>query len=239
MRGRLGALLACAAALAAGRADAEPRVAILPVVVHSAASDPSYLANGLADMLAARLEQLGGMRIVRDEDGTATTRIQQALERANALQADYVVFGSFTQFGDGASLDVQCAPVHAPDPPAARKLFVQAGAVGEIIPKLDDLADKVAYYVLGEAAGKAAAANRAQERAPLRDLVGRVEALERAVYGKAPAAASSEDHEAPAAPQGEHPAVKPGSKPSADVPLPPPPGSQGGAGPAAKPRAGP
>ena len=111
MRPRICALLVCAAALAPALAGAEPRVAILPVVVHSAAPDPSYLSDGLADMLGARLEQLGGMRVVRDEDKDATTRLADALARGRALEADYVVFGSFTQFGEGASLDIQCAPV--------------------------------------------------------------------------------------------------------------------------------
>lgn len=190
MKGRLCALLACAAALAPSWAGAEPRVAILPVVVHSAAPDPSYLSQGLSDMLAARLEQLGGMRVVREDDErAATTRLPRALERGKQLEADYVVFGSFTQFGDGASLDLQCAPVRAPDPEAARSLFVQSGAIGDIIPKLDDLADKVAYTVLGDAAGKSAVAARARSAAPLRDLLGRIDALERQVFGKTSAAA--------------------------------------------------
>lgn len=184
MRPRICALLVCAAALLPAWAGAEPRVAILPVVVHSAAADPSFLSDGLADMLGARLEQLGGMRVLRDEDKDATTRLVDALERGRALEADYVVFGSFTQFGDGASLDIQCAPVKAPDPAAARTLFVQSGAIGEIIPKLDDLADKIVYFVLGDAAGKSAVSERSSRGAPLRDLVGRVEALERQVFGK-------------------------------------------------------
>jgi TolB-like protein len=194
------ALVACIAALAPSWAGATPRVAILPVVVHSASPNPGYLSDGLADMLAARLEQLGGMRVVRD-DGTesATTRLDQAVARGGALKADFVVFGSFTQFGDGASLDLQCAPVQSADPAAARSLFVQSGAIGEIIPKLDDVADKVAYYVLGESAAKSAVGERTRNAAPLKDLVGRIDALERAVYGKGAAAA----------PKAAEPAAKP------------------------------
>jgi TolB-like protein len=201
------ALVACVAALAPSWAGATPRVAILPVVVHSASPNPSYLSDGLADMLAARLEQLGGMRVVR-EDGeqAATTRLDQAVARGGALKADYVVFGSFTQFGDGASLDLQCAPVESSDPAAARSLFVQSGAIGEIIPKLDDVADKVAYYVLGETAAKTAVGERTRNAAPLKDLVGRIDALERAVYGKGSAAA----------PKAAEAAAKPKAKP-ADV----------------------
>lgn len=182
------AFVACVALLAPVWAGATPRVAILPVVVHSAAPDPSYLSDGLADMLAARLEQLGGMRVVRDDGAqAATTRIDQAVSRGSALKADFVVFGSFTQFGDGASLDLQCAPVQSADPVTARSLFVQSGAIGEIIPKLDDVADKVAYFVLGESAAKSAVGERTRNAAPLKDLVGRIDALERAVYGKSSA----------------------------------------------------
>lgn len=190
MRRLLYAFVACVAVLAPTWAGATPRVAILPVVVHSAAPDPSYLSDGLADMLAARLEQLGGMRVVRaDGEQAATTRLDQAIERGGELKADFVVFGSFTQFGDGASLDLQCAPVQSADPATARSLFVQSGAIGEIIPKLDDVADKVAYFVLGETAAKSAVGERTRNAAPLKDLVGRIDALERAVYGKSSASA--------------------------------------------------
>jgi TolB-like protein len=226
MRWRLRALTACALgacalAPAPSRAGGEPRVAILPVVVHSAAQDPSYLSDGLSDMLAARLEQLGGMRVVHDENAReATSRLPQAIERARSLDADFVVFGSFTQFGDGASLDVQCAPVHGSDPAAARALFVQSGAIGDIIPKLDDLADKVAYYVLGDAAGKAAVDARNGSIMPMRDLIRRLEALERAVYQKTPAAPAAEpaksaqDGDSAEKPQAAAPASAPAAKPA-------------------------
>ena len=118
MSRRLRTLLACAVAFApCWAASAEPRVAILPVLVHSGSPNSGYLADGLSDMLAARLEQLGSMRVVREEGASkATTRLSQAVERGKALGADFVVFGSFTQFGDGASLDLQCAPVAGADP---------------------------------------------------------------------------------------------------------------------------
>jgi TolB-like protein len=219
MRGWRYALVACVAALAPSWADASPRVAILPVVVHSAAPDPSYLSDGLADMLAARLEQLGGMRVVRDDGSqAATTRLEQALERGGALKADYVVFGSFTQFGDGASLDLQCAPVQSADPAAARSLFVQSGAIGDIIPKLDDVADKVAYFVLGESAAKTAVGERTRSAAPLRDLLGRLDALERAVYGKGSANAAPKPAEPPPKPaNGEDEAAESGATPEAET----------------------
>jgi len=232
MRRRLCALLACAAALAPAWAGAVPRIAILPLVVHSAAPDPTYLSDGLADMLAARLEQIGGMRVTRDEDSKmATTRLDQAVDRGGSLSVDYVVFGSFTQFGDGASLDLQCAPVKSQDAAAARTLFVQSGAIGEIIPKLDDVADKIAYYVLGEAQAKAAVGERARNAAPLRDLLDRIDALERTVYGKTTAPATKEAQAPAPAPaqtgQDESVPVPPPNQPSAPSPSVPAPAGRG------------
>jgi len=228
MRRRLCALVACAAALAPAWAGGVPRIAILPLVVHSAAPDPTYLSDGLADMLAARLEQIGGMRVMRDEESkAATTRLDQAVERGGSLSVDYVVFGSFTQFGDGASLDLQCAPVKSQDAAAARTLFVQSGAIGEIIPKLDDVADKIAYYVLGETQAKAAIDERARNAAPLRDLLDRVDALERTVYGKTTAPVANATKAPAQKGQDESVPVPPPNQPPAPSPSVPAPGGRG------------
>ena len=69
-------------------------------------------------------------------------KLEEALEIGREAGGDYVIFGAFTQFGDGASLDVQCVPLREPSLErtlAARRIFVQSGAIGEIIPKLDEL----------------------------------------------------------------------------------------------------
>jgi TolB-like protein len=158
------------------------RVVILPVVVHSAASDAGYVSRGLSDMLSARLEQLGGVDVVRADGAHATARLSEALATARDVGGDFVLFGSFTQFGDGASLDVQCAPV-AEGASAARTIFIQSGTMAEIIPKLDDLADKVARYVRGEPVQVGApATNGGASAEALDDLKRRLDALERAVF---------------------------------------------------------
>ena len=74
---------------------------------------------------------------------------------------------------------------------------MQAGTLGEIIPELDELAEKIARYAHSGAAtgappvaagppasGKPAAANGVQ----LKALEGRVEALERVVFSESQAA---------------------------------------------------
>jgi len=182
---KLFALAACVCTLVVSSAAAGgARIVILPVVVHSPTPDPGYVSSGLSDMLSARLEQLGGVDVVRADDASlATTRVDEAIQAAKAMDGDYVLFGSFTQFGDGASLDIQCAPVKAGAP--ARNIFVQSGTMGEIIPKLDELADKVARYIRGEIpprAGALPSTNGAATAKELDDLHRRLEALERAVF---------------------------------------------------------
>ena len=159
------------------------KVALLPVAVHSQERS-DYLQSGVSDMLMSRLSQAPGLNVVRVTDlKAATTDLESARGAARAVGAKYVVFGSFTSFGDGASLDLQCARVEAGEEPA-RQIFVQSGALGSIIPKIDDLADRVARYVEEPSSGGEAAvsagppARGSVSRAEYDDLRRRVEAIE-------------------------------------------------------------
>jgi hypothetical protein len=201
----LAVCLASAMLLApqAGRAGSSRRVALLPIVVHSAAKDSVYLSDGLADMLAARLERGGAVSVTRiQSNARSTTKLPVAVEAGRAAGADYVVFGSFTQFGSGASLDVQCARV----PPSGesggagpRRIFIQSGSLGEIIPELDDLADKITRFLDGKAppsSPRAPAASASSDPNDLGGILRRLDALERAVYldgAAAPGAAGEAD----------------------------------------------
>ncbi len=159
---------------------------MLPVVVNSNDSETGYLSRGIADMLSARLERSGEIAIVRLEDGS--TDQETAVEAASEVNASFVVFGSYTQFGDGASLDLRCAPVDGVREEGARRVFIQAGSPGEIIPKLDDLSDKVARYIergappraVAERGSKPAAAPPADDT--VAELRERIRALEQAVF---------------------------------------------------------
>ena len=160
------------------------KVALLPMAVHSQERS-EYLQAGIGDMLLSRLSQAPGLSVVRVADlKAATTDLEAARGAARAVGAKYVVFGSFTSFGDGASLDLQCARVDAGEEPA-RQIFVQSGALGSIIPKIDDLADRVARYVAepgsgGEAPAVSAGppARGSVSRAEFDDLRRRIEAIE-------------------------------------------------------------
>lgn len=175
-------LLGASAALAA---DPAPKLLLLPILVHSA-EDPTYLREGLGDMLTARLERIGALNLVApDPNMQGTTQLARARELARRAGADYVLFGSFTRFGQGASLDVQCAPAAAGRGQGPlREIFVHSGSIGDIIPDLDELAGKVSRFAHGEAVASSPAGGRGAVAVSARDyqaLLGRVSALEKSL----------------------------------------------------------
>jgi TolB-like protein len=182
------ALLICAAMVAGmavpAEAKADPKLLLLPIVVHSA-EDPEYLRNGLADMLSARFSRIGALELLRPAESEAgTTNLAKALKLGREAGADFVLYGSFTRFGQGASLDVQCSATdQETDRAPLREIFVHSGSIGEIIPDLDELAGKVSRFARGEELSSAAPKSSAFSSggAATQDLMFRIEALEEAL----------------------------------------------------------
>jgi TolB-like protein len=136
--------------LTAGSAHAEDRVrvALLPLVVHSA-EGRDYLQQGLSDMLVSRLARAERLAVVPVDDPKAATDDAAAARKTGlANGAEFVVYGSFTRFGEGASLELRCASVR--DVKAEpRHIYVHANSMGELLPMLDGVADRTTYAVLG------------------------------------------------------------------------------------------
>lgn len=190
--------------LGAAPASAERvRVALLPVVVQSS-EGREYLQSGLADMLVARLGRDPRIAVVKVSDSAAaTTNAEAARAVGRGEGAAWVIFGSFTRFGEGASLDLRCTRVDEEDE-EPHQVFAQAATLGALIPMLEGVSDRLTGYVLG---GAGAAPPVASATAPggggeLVELRRRVEALERAVdaLGAARMPKDAEPAAAPAAP---------------------------------------
>ena len=209
MRPSLALVLALAggtslAAVPRAGATERARVALLPIVVHSN-DNREYLQQGLADMLVSRLGRDTRLAIIKVEDpAKATTESEPARATGKAEGAEYVIYGSFTRFGEGASLDLACAKVAAEGAP--RQIFAHADSLGGIIPMLDGVADKATTYVLegapagpSVAAGPASAAGGAGGDGDVQELKRRVEALEHIVFSNT-----------------TPPATKPAEKPAED-----------------------
>ena len=166
-------------------AEERPSILLLPVVVHSSES-PGYLRNGLSDMLMARFQQADQFELMEANDpALATTDLDEATEAARNRGADFVLFGSFTRFGEGASLDMHAASASPASPGSRlREIFVHSGQIGEVIPDLDDLVGKVTRFAIEDFVPGAAGAN-AQDSVPApgsrADLRLRIKKLEQAV----------------------------------------------------------
>ena len=166
-------------------AEGTPKLLLLPIVVHSA-EDPEYVRDGLSDMLTARFSRIGGLELVRHRDaGRGTTDRVEALKVGKKAGADFVLYGSFTRFGQGASLDVQCSPTdESKGRTPLREIFVHSGSIGEIIPDLDDLAGKVSRFAKGENISSSVPVSEGAAPAAsqnLQELIDRIEALEEAI----------------------------------------------------------
>lgn len=141
------------AAPSAARAEERVRVAVLPVVVNSL-DGREYLQRGLGDMLVARLGREPRIVVVPVEDpASATTDPEAARKAAIANGADYVIFGSFTRFGEGASLDLTCASAHDAER-VPRKIYVHADTMAALIPLLDGVAERAAFTILAGTASE-------------------------------------------------------------------------------------
>ncbi len=175
------ALLTLVAFVLPAAASAQQRIAVLPIVVH-AMDQQAFLQEGLADMLAARLGQHPGIGVIRvDEAGSGTTAAAEARSRGRSAGGEWVLFGSFTRFGNGASLDLRCLRVDGTDEGEARSIFVQTGSLEQIIPRLSNVAERVAAHVnAGPVADVAAAPVERSSNRELQALIRRVEALEAA-----------------------------------------------------------
>ena len=149
---RLGRFQVCSLAIllaaVSARAEDRVRVALLPLVVHSA-EGRDYLQQGLSDMLVSRLARAERLAVVPVDDPKAATDDAAAARKTGlANGAEFVVYGSFTRFGEGASLELRCASVR--DAKAEpRHIYVHANSMGELLPMLDGVADRTTYAVLG------------------------------------------------------------------------------------------
>jgi len=142
-------------------------------------------------MMMARFQQAGQFELIEIEDpAMATTDLAQAVEAGRNVGADFVLFGSFTRFGEGASLDMHAASTSSEgDEGALREIFVHSGQIGQVIPDLDDLVGKVARFARddfspgasapGEPSGDDPSNGRTKLEERVRKLEESVEALRR------------------------------------------------------------
>lgn len=146
-------ILAMAASIPAAFGDNAKRILIIPLTLH-AEKDLNYLQQGISDMLASRLSQMGQILVIsKEETQKAASEVNAPLTDRSAaglgarFQADYVIFGSVTFFGDSLSTDARLVAV---EQEKSVVLFSQAGQKqGDIIHHIDNFAGRINSEIFG------------------------------------------------------------------------------------------
>ena len=129
------------------------RVVIVPFKMN-ADRDLSFLKEGIVDMLTSRLSWEGGVvvigrqetdQVLKDISGPVNEKIARAI--GASLEADYVLFGSLTIFGNSISLDARMVDVQQKR--RAVTFFKQSTEMDEVIPQIDLLATQINEKVFG------------------------------------------------------------------------------------------
>lgn len=135
------------------RADEPTRVAIIPFDMN-AERDLSFLRKGIVDMLTTRLswgnkvvviERETTERVVNKITGPINEKVAQ--EIGTLLNADYVLFGSLTIFGESVSIDAKAIDVRGAKP--AVTIFNQSRGMDSVIPKVNAFATEINEKVFG------------------------------------------------------------------------------------------
>jgi TolB-like protein len=128
------------------------RMAILPFVMN-ADRDLSFLQEGITDMLASRLAWKGEVDVLEKGRVKAeAAKFKGPLNRETALtigknlQADYVILGSLTVFGDSVSIDAKILDVAKAE--ELITAFNQAKGMDAVIPTVTQFAQDINEKVM-------------------------------------------------------------------------------------------
>ena len=132
---------------------APARVAILPFEIN-AEKDMTFLQEGILDMLGSRLAWRDKVEVISEnETKAALAEVEgfdgesRALLVGGKLQADFVLFGSLTVFGESVSIDAKMVDVSGQQPPVP--FFAQTRGMGEVIPQINQFATNINATVFG------------------------------------------------------------------------------------------
>ena len=134
-------------------ANEPSRVAVVPFKIHSE-KDLSFLQNGIVDMLTTRLSWENKVVVIqREATEHALKSTPQPLNENTArqlgtsLEADYVLFGSLTIFGESVSIDAKMIDMQGVKP--AVTVFNQSQGMDAVIPKVNAFAADINQKVFG------------------------------------------------------------------------------------------
>ncbi len=150
------------------------RIAIFPLVIH-AAEDLEFMQSGIFEMLASRLGSVDSAttiiprQVVLDQIASLPpATLTATIDMAQALRADYFVYGSLSAFGQQISTDVKFVDTAAG---TALVTFSQTGTGhGDVIAHIDRFATLVNRKRMDQATGDAAQDSGAPDGQPAAEV---------------------------------------------------------------------
>ncbi len=129
-------------------------IAVLPFNVHSA-ENIDYVRSGIWDMLSSRISAADKIDVVAKDAvlDALKTPAGKDISQADAfsigrkMNVDFVVWGSITKIGNSLSIDGKLFDVKTNQ--AAVTAFVQSQGMDEVIPKINDFAQRIDSHILG------------------------------------------------------------------------------------------
>jgi len=135
-----------------GWAKEKPLVAVLPFSVHSA-ENIDYVQQGIWDMLSSRIAVSTKIEVATKEillanlpeAGKKDLALADVYGLGKKISADFVIWGSITKIGDNVSIDGKLVDISAYKSPVG--IFAQSQGLDEIIPKINDFAQRISTYI--------------------------------------------------------------------------------------------
>ncbi|MGZ3577990.1 MAG: FG-GAP-like repeat-containing protein [Syntrophales bacterium] len=135
-------------------AKGEKTVAVLPFSVHSAESI-DYVKQGIWDMLSSRIAVTDKREVISKDSVIQAMKGKEGKDLAlqdiyglgKKMNADFVVYGSITKFGNSMSIDGKLVDIAANK--STVSLFTQSQGMDEVIVKINDFARNIDNHILG------------------------------------------------------------------------------------------
>ncbi len=135
-------------------AKGEKTVAVLPFALHSAESI-DYVKQGIWDMLSSRIAVTDKIEVISKDSVLQAMKGKEGKDLAlqdiyglgKKMNADFVVYGSITKFGNSMSIDGKLVDIAANK--STVSLFTQSQGMDEVIVKINDFARNIDNHILG------------------------------------------------------------------------------------------
>ncbi len=130
------------------------RVVVIPFKMNSD-QDLGFLQNGIFDMLSTRLSHPGEVEVVTKEKTEESLKdVSGTIDDAFAktvgakLDADYVLFGSLTVFGNSVSMDAKMVDMAGIKQPL--NFYQQSKGMDDVIPAINEFASEINQKAFGK-----------------------------------------------------------------------------------------